>query len=164
MSALFWEGNEGDIGAIMDVMEHAFDPAFGEAWNAGQCLGMLSLPGVWLSFAQQEGRTAGFALSRLLVDEAELLLLAVEPASRGQGIGRALIERTARIAGEKGARRLLLEVRHDNPALDLYRSAGFAEIGRRCGYYHGADGVTRDALTLAREIDLDPSDALSTAP
>ena len=64
----------------------------------------------------------------------------------------------------KGARRLLLEVRHDNPALGVYRAAGFAEIGRRCGYYHGADGMTRDALTLALPIEVDPSDALSTAP
>jgi ribosomal-protein-alanine N-acetyltransferase len=163
MTVALREGNEGDIGAIMDVMEHAFDPAFGEAWNAGQCLGMLSLPGVWLSFAEDRGRTVGFALSRLLVDEAELLLLAVEPDLRGKGIGRALIDRTAGIAAGKGARRLLLEVRHDNPALGLYRIAGFAEIGRRCGYYHGADGITRDALTLALPIEVDPSDALSTA-
>ena len=164
MSATLREGNEGDIGAVMDVMDRAFDPAYGEAWSAGQCLGMLSLPGVWLSFAEEGERATGFALSRLLIDEAELLLLAVEPDARGQGVGRALIERTAGIAAGKGAHRLLLEVRDDNPALELYRGAGFSEIGRRRNYYLGADGTARDALTLARPIEYDQPDALSTAP
>jgi [ribosomal protein S18]-alanine N-acetyltransferase len=146
------EGNEGDIGAVMDVMAGAFDPAFGEAWNAGQVLGILSLPDVWLSFAEDGERTIGFALSRLLMDEAELLLLAVEPDMQRRGVGRALIERAIGVAEAKGAHRLLLEVRDDNAALGLYRCAGFGEIGRRRGYYRGADGATRDALTLARAI------------
>jgi ribosomal-protein-alanine N-acetyltransferase len=146
------EGNEGDIGELMDLMTCAFDPLFGEAWNAGQCLGILSLPDVWLTFAEEDGHPIGFALSRLLVDEAELLLLAVEPEARGQGVGRALIERAAEIAAGKGAQRLMLEVRAGNQALDLYRCVGFSEIGRRRDYYRGSDGVTRDALTLARPI------------
>lgn len=152
MTVTLREGNEGDIGELMDVMEHAFDPLFGEAWNAGQCLGIMSLPDVWLSFAEAGERTVGFALSRLLMDEAELLLLAVEPDARGQGVGRALIERTVEIAVGKGAHRLLLEVRDGNQALDLYQGSGFSEIGRRRDYYRGSDGTTRDALTLARPI------------
>jgi ribosomal-protein-alanine N-acetyltransferase len=152
MTVTLREGNEGDISELMDVMERAFDPLFGEAWNAGQCLGIMSLPDVWLSFAEVGDRTIGFALSRLLMDEAELLLLAVEPDARGQGVGRALIERTVEIAIGKGARRLLLEVRDGNQALDLYQGSGFSEIGRRRDYYRGSDGTTRDALTLARPI------------
>ena len=152
MNVTLREGNEGDIGELMDVMEHAFDPLFGEAWNAGQCLGIMSLPDVWLSFAEAGDRTVGFALSRLLMDEAELLLLAVEPDARGHGVGRALIERTVEIATGKGAHRLLLEVRDGNQALDLYKGSGFSEIGRRRDYYRGSDGTTRDALTLARPI------------
>jgi ribosomal-protein-alanine N-acetyltransferase len=152
MNVTLREGNEGDIGELMDVMEHAFDPLFGEAWNAGQCLGIMSLPDVWLSFAEAGDRTVGFALSRLLMDEAELLLLAVEPDARGHGVGRALIERTVEIAVGKGAHRLLLEVRDGNQALDLYQGSGFSEIGRRHDYYRGSDGTTRDALTLARPI------------
>ncbi len=152
MSFTLREGDEGDIDALMQVMTNAFDPLFGEAWNTGQCLGILSLPDVWLSFAEQDDRTVGFALSRLLMDEAELLLLAVEPHARGAGVGRALIERTAEIAAGKGAHRLLLEVRDGNQAFDLYSEAGFGEIGRRRDYYRGLDGTTRDALTLARPI------------
>jgi ribosomal-protein-alanine N-acetyltransferase len=68
------EAGAADIGALMRVMVRAFDPMFGEAWNRGQCLGILSLPDVWLSFAEvhddTEPHAVGFALTRLLVDEA----------------------------------------------------------------------------------------------
>ena len=150
------EGKADDIVAMMRVMEAAFDPAFGEAWNRGQCLGILSLPDVWLSFAEieQEGGAfaTGFALSRLLVDDAELLLLAVDPAWRLRGIAGALIDHACGIAATHGARRLLLEVREGNAALNLYRRMGFEQIGRRRGYYRGGDGSVHDALTLARPI------------
>ena len=152
MNITLREGNEGDLDALMQIMDSAFDPLFGEAWNAGQCLGILSLPDVWLTFAEAGERAVGFALSRLLMDEAELLLLAVEPDARCHGVGRALIERTITIAAEKGAHRLLLEVRDGNQARDLYNDTGFDEIGRRRDYYRGLDGATRDALTLARPI------------
>lgn len=144
-----------DIDAVMAVMAAAFDPAYGEAWNRGQCLGILSLPDVWLSLAftgPETAGAAGFALSRLLIDEVELLLLAVDPAHRGRGIGRALLDRERAAAGARGARRLLLEMREGNPAITLYRAAGFGEIGRRRGYYRGPHGALFDAITLARPI------------
>ena len=154
------QGGAGDIDPMLAVMQRAFDPRFGEAWNRGQCLGILSLPDVWLVLAEDSGGGAvGFALSRLLVGEAELLLLAVGPDARGQGIATALIDRTVAIAGERDAHRLLLEVRDGNDALHLYHRTGFAEIGRRRGYYRGPDGLTCDALTLARPMP----DALSPA-
>lgn len=151
------EGGAEDIGPLLTIMERAFDPAFGEAWNRGQCLGIMSLPDVWLSFAEVTGadglrRPVGFALSRLLIEEVELLLLAVEPAFRGQGLGQALIERTAQIAAQRRAGRVLLEVRDGNCALNLYRRCGFSMIGRRRSYYRGPGGITYDALTLARPI------------
>jgi ribosomal-protein-alanine N-acetyltransferase len=150
------EGGSDDISALMEVMTKAFDPAFGEAWNRGQCLGILSLPDVWLSFAEKEEagvtRVIGFALSRLLVDDAELLLLAVDPQWRHQGIAAALIDRAADISAARGAGRLLLEVRDGNQALCLYQRMGFGQIGRRRGYYRGNGGDTHDALTLARPI------------
>jgi ribosomal-protein-alanine N-acetyltransferase len=150
------EGGADDIGALMRVMVRAFDPAFGEAWNRGQCLGIMSLPDVWLTFAEvaeDDGtQPVGFALSRLLIDEAELLLLAVDPDWRQRGVASALIDRTATNAAERGAHRLLLEVRDGNRAMCLYQRQGFGQIGRRRAYYHGGDGTTHDALTLARPI------------
>jgi [ribosomal protein S18]-alanine N-acetyltransferase len=137
----------------MGVMTSAFDPGFGEAWSEGQCLALLSLPDTWLIVAEADERTTGFALSRLLVDEAELLLLAVDPAVQRQGLATALIERSIAAADERGAHRLLLEVRDGNEAIGVYDRAGFREIGRRRDYYRGPGGL-RDAITLARPIGL----------
>ena len=134
---------------VMAIMSEAFDPGYGEAWTEQQALSMLALPGVWLSIASIGGRPAGFALNRMVVDEAELLLLAVARDSRRQGVGMALIERSRIIARQRNGCRLHLEVRHNNPAIALYNKAGFSLIGRRPGYYRGIDGQIHDALTLS---------------
>jgi ribosomal-protein-alanine N-acetyltransferase len=134
----------------MTVMEDSFDPAFGEAWTAAQCAGLLPLPGVWLSIAREGDQVIGFALGRVVLKEAELLLLAVRRDGQGRGIGRSLLERFGLVAASRGADKLHLEVRDGNPASRLYRRAGFTEVGRRRNYYTGRDGQIYDALTLVR--------------
>ena len=138
---------------VMEVMKTAFDPDYGEAWTESQTMSMLAMPGAWLSLARIEGHAAGFALNRLIADEAELLLLAVSPAFRRRGIATALIDRSRTILLERGGRLLHLEVRHNNPATELYRKAGFAQIGRRPGYYRSMNGVVHDALTLSCTVE-----------
>lgn len=140
------------IDSAMEVMEQAFDPVYGEAWNRAQCLGILGLPGVWMLVARSDGEACGFALGRIVLDDAELLLIAVKPLARGKGIGKRLLDDMVRTAAARGAARLHLEVRDGNPALDLYRHNGFEPIGRRKDYYTGQRGQTYDALTLTRPI------------
>lgn len=144
------EGGVLDLNEVMLVMNDSFDPAYGEAWTAPQCAGLIPMPGVWLSVARDGDCALGFALGRMVVREAELLLLAVKRSSQGAGVGRSLLERFVEIAVSRGAQRLYLEVRDGNPAIKLYRSAGFSEVGRRKNYYTGRDGQIYDALTLAR--------------
>jgi ribosomal-protein-alanine N-acetyltransferase len=145
-----FEGGAADLEATMRVMRDSFDPSYGEAWTAPQCAGLLPLPGVWLTLARLGGDICGFALARAVAGEAELLLLAVGQEVRRRGVGGALLARFISVAKRRGATRLHLEVRDGNPALDLYRSAGFEEVGRRRSYYHGQGGQVYDALTLAR--------------
>jgi ribosomal-protein-alanine N-acetyltransferase len=98
------------------------------------------------------GRLAGFILSRVAADEAEVLTLAVAPELRRKGLGAALLARAAREARTGGAKRLLLEVAADNhPALSLYERAGFAKVGARKAYYDRQGGA--DALTLALDLN-----------
>jgi [ribosomal protein S18]-alanine N-acetyltransferase len=136
------------------VMEDSFDPAFGEAWTAAQCAGLMPMAGVWLSLARRDGETVGFALGRIVLKEAELLLLAVRRSEQGHGIGRLLLDRFSLVAASRGADRLHLEVREGNPAMTLYRNSGFVEVGRRRNYYTGCDGQIYDALTLTRAAAL----------
>lgn len=87
----------------------------------------------------------GFGLARAMAGEAEVLTLAVRPAARRRGVGRALFDALARQAKTFGAEMLFLEVAEGNlPARGLYAAAGATEVGRRRRYY--ADG--NDALVL----------------
>jgi len=149
-------GDATDLPAVIAVMEDAFDPRFGEAWTLAQCAGLLPMPGVWLTLAQDaEGGLVGFSLSRIVLDEAELLLLAVSRAAQGIGIGGTLMRHFEADAAARGAKRLHLEVREGNSALNLYNSSGFTLVGRRPRYYSGADGQLYDALSLSRPSSLD---------
>jgi ribosomal-protein-alanine N-acetyltransferase len=141
---------EADL-AVMRIMNDSFDPAFGEAWTAPQCAGLLPLPGVWLLLARDAAaQPLGFALSRTVAGEAELLLLAVRKKAQRRGVGDCLISRFIDDAARRGAERLHLEVRDGNAAIGLYKRHGFSEVGRRKNYYSGNSGQRFDALTLAR--------------
>ena len=129
-------------------MTGAFQPCFGEAWTRSQCAGILPMSGVRLTLAEDRGGVHGFSLARTVADEAELLLIAVDPGSQGRGIGLALLQDFIAHALSQGAHRLHLEVRDGNPAVQLYRDAGFVTAGRRRNYYRGPEGEHYDALTL----------------
>ena len=144
------EGDVLDLDAVMMVMEDSFDPAYGEAWTAPQCAGLMPMPGVWLSLASDGDGVVGFALGRIVRDEAELLLLAVHRSSQGKGVGQMLLDRFGAVAASKGAEQLHLEVREGNHAVRLYSRNGYREVGRRRNYYNGRDGQQFDALTLAK--------------
>lgn len=144
------EGGIVDLEAVMQVMDDSFDPAYGEAWTAAQCAGLMPMPGVWLTLARDGDEVLGFALGRIVLKEAELLLLAVRRDGQHKGIGQLLLDRFILVATTRGADRLHLEVRDGNPAIKLYARSGFSEVGRRKNYYTGRDGQIYDALTLTR--------------
>jgi len=145
-------GGVGDLALVEAIMAEAFDPRFGEAWKRGQCLGILAMPGVWLTIASLDGRPAGFALSRAVADEAELLLLATRPSARRRGVAAALLRAMIAQAQAGGAVRVHLEVREGNDAVNLYVASGFSKVGERRNYYRGASGQTYHALTYHRDI------------
>jgi ribosomal-protein-alanine N-acetyltransferase len=146
-------GAATDLPAVMRVMEDSFDPAYGEGWTGPQCAGLLPMAGVWLSLAREGDMVAGFALARVVAAEAELLLLAVRRVRQKHGIGQLLLNRFTEDARRRGASQLHLEVRDGNPAVSLYKQAGFSQVGRRRNYYSGRDGQLFDALTLAKTFD-----------
>jgi ribosomal-protein-alanine N-acetyltransferase len=140
----------GDVAAAMRVMELAFNPVYGEAWSAAQLLTLFALPSARVAIAWDGERACGFSAARMAGPESELLLLAVDPADRGCGIGKRLMDDWQAWATEQGAEDYFLEMRADNDAIHLYERAGFSECGRRAAYYRGQDGVMRDAITMRR--------------
>lgn len=142
-------GKSTDLAAVMAIMEAAFEPRFGEAWTRSQCAGILPMTGVCLMLAHDAGEPIGFSLFRTIAGEAELLLLAVAPGHRRRGVGRLLLDQFVAAARDAGATRVHLEVRDSNPAVQMYRTAGFKLAGRRPNYYRGDAGHQFDAITLA---------------
>jgi ribosomal-protein-alanine N-acetyltransferase len=129
--------------ALAAIHRAAFPPA--EQWHAAAISGQLMLPG---GFALLDP-AGGMVLARVAADEAEILALAVIPAQRRAGRGRALLLAAESHIASAGARVVFLEVSDVNaPARALYASAGYREVGRRRRYY--ADGS--DALVLARPL------------
>jgi len=127
-------------------------PLFSPAWDAASFRLLLDHPGstAFIARAGEPLATAGFILGRLIADEAEILTLGVCGNWQRRGIGQRLIEALGRAAGKAEARRLYLEVAASNTAaLRLYKKLGFAEIGRRKGYYERPGNPPEDAVNLA---------------
>ncbi len=98
-------------------------------------------------------RIAGFAVIRSVLDESELLSIAVDPKWRGKGLGRALMQAVFADLMLSPARRMFLEVDEQNmPAIRLYEKLGFARISTRKGYYPRPDGSAATALVMARDL------------
>jgi [ribosomal protein S18]-alanine N-acetyltransferase len=88
-----------------------------------------------------------------VLDEAELLTIAVHPDAQGQGVGTALMADFLKQAAARGAGRAFLEVADDNAAARaLYARAGFAAVGRRKGYFSAPGGRKIDAVVMARDL------------
>jgi ribosomal-protein-alanine N-acetyltransferase len=98
-------------------------------------------------------RLRGFALSRVVIDEAEVLTIAVDPAWRGRGVGRDLMREHLARATLAGARVIFLEVDAANAsALALYDRYRFVKVGERPGYYRRPDGKPATALVMRRDL------------
>ena len=138
-----------DLDAIMLIERRSFPT---DAWSAELMAAELSSPhGRYLvdvepatgSSVQGAGEVVvGYGGVRALRGSADsdIQTIALDAAHRGSGRGRALLRALLAEAAERGAHEVFLEVRADNPvAQGLYLSEGFAEIGRRAGYYQPDD-------------------------
>jgi [ribosomal protein S18]-alanine N-acetyltransferase len=143
-------GSIEEIESIIPVMNCAFAPDYGEAWSAAQCVSMLALPGSFFVIGWASERVAGFAIARTVLDETELLLIAVDPEHHGQGLGTQLLDYVATESAALGSTKMHVEVRSDNVARHFYRARGFDEVGVRPNYYRRKDGGPTQAISLSR--------------
>ena len=101
----------------------------------------------------EEGRVIlGYGGLLVVEDDAHIVTLAVEPGTRGRGLGTRLMLRLAEEALRAGAAHLTLEVRVSNqPAQSLYRRFGFETVGLRRHYYRDEDALIMWALDIDSE-------------
>jgi [ribosomal protein S18]-alanine N-acetyltransferase len=127
--------------------------SFHRGWGEGEFEGMLTERNTLVHRLRIGSRIAGFAVSRMAADEAEILSIAVEASQRGRGLSRnLLLTHLGHLAG-RGARTIFLEVEENNqPARRLYERAGFGVVGRRERYYQQPGGEQLNALLMRRDL------------
>ncbi|WP_442918774.1 ribosomal protein S18-alanine N-acetyltransferase [Leucobacter sp. USHLN153] len=128
------------------------DAVFGsDAWSRAMVADELSAPHrTYLVLVDATDTVQGYAGLLAVGTEADIQTIAVDPALRGQGQGRRLMNALLDEAETRGVREVFLEVRADNPvAQRLYESLGFVEIGVRPKYYQ-PEGI--DAVVMRLEL------------
>ncbi len=141
---------ENDLNAVMAIELRGYP----YPWTRGIFLDCLraGYPGLAM---EQDGLLIGYGVLSLAADEAHVLNICIDPLVQSRGLGRQLLRALVEMARNRGAQRVFLEVRPSNtPALRLYHSEGFNEIGRRPRYYPAAQG-REDALVMAIELVAD---------
>ena len=127
--------------------------SFRRGWSEQEVEGLLTDRHVIAHRAMAGSAMAGFIMSRLVEDEAEILSVAVTGSRRGRGLARNLLTLHLRRLAGLGARAVFLEVdEYNGAAIRLYDRAGFREISRRANYYPAADGKPAAALVLRRDL------------
>jgi [ribosomal protein S18]-alanine N-acetyltransferase len=129
--------------------------SFARPWEETDFEQLFLAPGAFADGAidAKDERLAGFVLSRIAADEAEILTLAVAPEWRRRGVAASLLAPHLSGLAANGAARLFLEVDAENiAARALYAKLGFEEVGERKAYYRHADAMATGALVMRRDL------------
>jgi len=141
-----------DLDAVMEIEHRAYD----FPWTRGIFRDCIRV-GYQCRLCYGLGSVLGYGIMSHVKGEAHILNLCVRPEFHGRGIGRALLSHLLEAGRERRVQAYFLEVRPTNqPAVHLYRSLGFNEVGMRKDYYPARGNAREDALVLARHEVLEP--------
>ncbi|MBR2048488.1 MAG: ribosomal protein S18-alanine N-acetyltransferase [Oscillospiraceae bacterium] len=137
--------NETHVSQVAALEALCFRDPWSEKSVASELTNKLSL---WL-VAEEDGAVVGYVGSQTVLDETDMMNVAVHPDHRRRGIARSLVAALVDALKEKGSRCLTLEVRESNEsAIALYRELDFRQIGLRKNYYRNP---RENALILRKE-------------
>lgn len=127
--------------------------SFHRGWDETEFEGMLAEANTLLQVLRLGSVVAGFVVSRIALDESEILSIAVASDYRGRGHSRQLLQTHLGHLAGRGVKTVFLEVEENNlAARALYDRFGFQLVGRRERYYQSADGKQLNALVLRRDL------------
>lgn len=121
-----------DIDEVMQIEKQSFTLP----WSRESYLGELKNKFATYLVCDCEGEIAGYGGIWVVFEEAHITNVAVGTSSRQAGIGNTLMEELEKVAREKKAQRILLEVRPSNQAaLKMYHNLNYLPTGLRKQYY-----------------------------
>lgn len=163
MTWMLRRAGEDDLDAIMAIEKATFKS---DAWSAESMRTELLSPHTYYLVAvrvDDPGAVDGYAglLAPVGAGDADIQTIAVAESARRRGLGRTLMRHLMTEAHQRGAARLFLDVRADNPgAQTLYEALGFEPIAVRPGYYQ-PDNV--DAVVMRHTL-VPPTPGLAGEP
>ncbi len=105
-------------------------------WSKAKIDACFNNPLVQIFGCYVQQKLLGYAVLQIVEPEAELQNFAITPAAQRQGIGNFFLNALIRHCRNSGLAKIMLEVRKSNEvAINLYRAAGFKQVGRRADYY-----------------------------
>ncbi|MDY4507719.1 MAG: ribosomal protein S18-alanine N-acetyltransferase [Candidatus Faecousia sp.] len=140
--------NESHVAQVAALEKQCFSAPWSENSVASELENPLSL---WL-IAEEDGAVCGYVGSQTVLDETDMMNIAVHPDCRRKGIAAALITELVSRLKARGSRVLRLEVRESNfSAIALYEALGFTQLGLRKNYYRNPK---ENALILGKEWEI----------
>ena len=138
--------NESHVRQIAELEKLCFHDPWSENSIASELGNRLS---VWL-VALDEEKVVGYVGSQTVIDETDMMNIAVHPDYRNRGVATELIMELTQQLKKRGSRGLMLEVRESNSAaISLYEKHGFVQVGCRRNYYRNP---RENALILRKEL------------
>jgi len=135
-----------DLPGVMEIEMSSFS----RPWSLDSFRRLLSRERTAFVVAEIDGRVAAYGVLWWVESEGEIANLAVHPDARRKGVARLVLLKALSRAGEEGLSQIFLEVRATNrPAIELYLSHAFEQVGIRRGYYQSP---REDALVLRYEL------------
>ncbi|MFY9509716.1 MAG: ribosomal protein S18-alanine N-acetyltransferase [Rubrivivax sp.] len=146
-----------DLDAVLAIEAGAYS----FPWTRGNFIDSLAA-GYHAELLQTaDGGTVGYVVAMPGVNELHLLNITVAPAWQGRGLAQQMLDALQAHGRSHAMATLWLEVRQSNErALALYRRRGFAEVGRRRGYYPAAHGRREDAIVMKLALLPEDGDGL----
>ena len=140
------EVGEADVETLAALEQICFPE---DPWPAEMFHGFLESPAVKGMLLEEDGRVVGYMVAYEVLDEAELLNIAIVPKERGRGLGRQLLASWLDRLRAHGVVKVYLDVRQDNtPAIGLYESFGFETVGLRPRYYSNGENALEMVLVM----------------
>jgi ribosomal-protein-alanine N-acetyltransferase len=146
-----------DLGDVLALEQRAFD----DPWNAADFGNELSNPRSKVELLRSStGVLLGHVVFWTVIDQVEILDIAVDPACRRHGLGRRIMRHVIDLARSQACKLISLEVRRSNTAaVGLYQSLGFKAIAVRPRYY-AHDNEDAIVMQLGVEVEQGVSDVV----